>query len=354
MARESKPTQSRSRPLRLAGAVALVCATGTATVLSTAADASRALRGRTTTGATVTGKAPTRPAAPIAPTTPSTPGVTTTRRLATAPSRTARGRELRGRESGGRESPRGARETGKAGETGGTASGAGVPTRPGRAGIREREGGRHREGARRTSPRGGSRVLRRGRVTSPSPTPVVVPVVVTSTPVAAAPTATVAVATPASRPATHPVANKRRAARSRARSRRAASSGLPAGVAIAPLAALPVPVEAAKHTTAKRATPGATLSASPIVRTFTKIVNVVPAPIRWVIAVLMLLVLASAVRSRLTARRARRLEVQRKHLLADVGLLQAALLPEPPARLGPVGTSAAYRPAEGPGAGGDF
>jgi hypothetical protein len=66
------------------------------------------------------------------------------------------------------------------------------------------------------------------------------------------------------------------------------------------------------------------------------------------------LALALAVRSRLGGLRARRLEHQRGQLLEDVGLLQAALLPVLPARLGPVGTTAAYRPAAGPGAGGDF
>jgi serine phosphatase RsbU (regulator of sigma subunit) len=73
-----------------------------------------------------------------------------------------------------------------------------------------------------------------------------------------------------------------------------------------------------------------------------------------VIGVLLALALALAVRSRLAALRARRLEQQRRELLEDVGLLQAALLPLLPARLGPVGTSAAYRPADGPAAGGDF
>lgn len=93
---------------------------------------------------------------------------------------------------------------------------------------------------------------------------------------------------------------------------------------------------------------------TPLVRSITKIVQVVPVSIRVLIAGLLALALALAVRSCVAAVRARRLERQRSELLADVGLLQAALLPATPARIGPVDTSAAYRPAAGPGAGGDF
>jgi Stage II sporulation protein E (SpoIIE) len=93
---------------------------------------------------------------------------------------------------------------------------------------------------------------------------------------------------------------------------------------------------------------------SPIATTITRIVDVVPLPMRILIGLLFSLALALGVRSRLAALSARRLEHQRSQLLEDVGLLQAALLPVPPPRLGPVGTSAAYRPADGPGAGGDF
>lgn len=75
----------------------------------------------------------------------------------------------------------------------------------------------------------------------------------------------------------------------------------------------------------------------------------------WIlIGVLAALALALLVRVRFAAMRARGLARQRQALLEDVGLLQAALLPVLPDRLGTVGTSAAYRPADGPGAGGDF
>ncbi|MEJ7715083.1 MAG: PP2C family protein-serine/threonine phosphatase [Thermoleophilaceae bacterium] len=54
------------------------------------------------------------------------------------------------------------------------------------------------------------------------------------------------------------------------------------------------------------------------------------------------------------AARARRLDRQRADLLQEVGLLQTALLPPVPSTVGAVRTSVAYRPSDGPGAGGDF
>jgi hypothetical protein len=104
---------------------------------------------------------------------------------------------------------------------------------------------------------------------------------------------------------------------------------------------------AAKHSKQQSSQPA-------LVKTFTKIVGVVPTPVRILIGALILLALLLGVRSLLSGVRTRRLVRQRGQLLEDVGLLQAALLPEPPARLGPVATSVAYRPADGPGAGGDF
>lgn len=52
--------------------------------------------------------------------------------------------------------------------------------------------------------------------------------------------------------------------------------------------------------------------------------------------------------------RAGRLDRQRADLLDEVGLLQTALLPELPETVGQVRVSVAYRPSDGPAAGGDF
>jgi serine phosphatase RsbU (regulator of sigma subunit) len=84
------------------------------------------------------------------------------------------------------------------------------------------------------------------------------------------------------------------------------------------------------------------------------IVEVVPTPLRVLLAALVALAILLALASGLTLLRNRRLAAQRRELLGRVGLLQAALLPELPESFGPCRATVAYRPADGPGAGGDF
>jgi Stage II sporulation protein E (SpoIIE) len=147
----------------------------------------------------------------------------------------------------------------------------------------------------------------------------------------------------------------RRAAR-HARKRSSATAALATASASPLLAtqssAVAASASRAKLSADKRSKPQSSQPA--LVKTFTKIVGVVPTPVRILIGALILLALMLGVRSLFSGVRTRRLVRQRGQLLEDVGLLQAALLPEPPARLGPVATSVAYRPADGPGAGGDF
>jgi hypothetical protein len=73
-----------------------------------------------------------------------------------------------------------------------------------------------------------------------------------------------------------------------------------------------------------------------------------------IILVLLLAAIWFAVRSRLAARRAARRERESVTLVRDLASMQSALVPEVPARLGGLAVSVAYRPAEGPAAGGDF
>jgi serine phosphatase RsbU (regulator of sigma subunit) len=192
-----------------------------------------------------------------------------------------------------------------------------------------------------------------------------VAVATSAVPAAAAPSSTgasaspVATSTNASRRARHTRTHRGSAsARRRERAGSAEGSG-----SLAPLGAASTDATASTSSRPGVHAHGATADThsaeplrrpSPIVTTITKIVGVVPTAVRELILALLALALALGVRSRFAALRERRLERQRAGLLEDVGLLQAALLPTPPARLGPVGTSVAYEPAAGPGAGGDF
>jgi serine phosphatase RsbU (regulator of sigma subunit) len=91
-----------------------------------------------------------------------------------------------------------------------------------------------------------------------------------------------------------------------------------------------------------------------IVRKPLQVVNNVPDALKYALAALGAVSVMLAVGYLLAAMRARSLGRQRRELLQEVGLLQRALLPPVPEKLGSLRTSVAYRPSDGPGAGGDF
>jgi hypothetical protein len=93
---------------------------------------------------------------------------------------------------------------------------------------------------------------------------------------------------------------------------------------------------------------------SVVTRTVHDIVQVIPGPVKAGIGAMAALLLAAIAAWTAVTLRSRRLRKHRGQLLQEVGLLQAALLPEVPERIGPLAASVAYRPADGPGAGGDF
>jgi hypothetical protein len=85
-----------------------------------------------------------------------------------------------------------------------------------------------------------------------------------------------------------------------------------------------------------------------------EIVKAVPPAILWALAVLAALALWLAGSAYWQSRRRAALETQRETLLDDIGALSSALLPPVPEGLDGLDVSAAYRPADGPAAGGDF
>ena len=92
----------------------------------------------------------------------------------------------------------------------------------------------------------------------------------------------------------------------------------------------------------------------PVIGTVGDIVEVVPEAIKVLLGALAALTIVLGGSYLAIAARARGLARQRADLLKDVGLLQTALLPPVPATMGGLRTSVAYRPSDGPGAGGDF
>lgn len=95
-------------------------------------------------------------------------------------------------------------------------------------------------------------------------------------------------------------------------------------------------------------------SGPPLFRNFTDRIPVVPDSFKAALVALGALSLLLGLGYLFAAIRNRSLARQRRELLTEVGLLQSALLPPVPERIGALRTSVAYRPADGPGAGGDF
>jgi hypothetical protein len=93
---------------------------------------------------------------------------------------------------------------------------------------------------------------------------------------------------------------------------------------------------------------------TPVTRTVVQVLEVIPPGLRFAFIAVALLGLLLGAIAVVQSARGRRLARQRRVLLADVGVLQSALLPDLPEQIGGARVTAAYRPAAGLAAGGDF
>jgi serine phosphatase RsbU (regulator of sigma subunit) len=85
-----------------------------------------------------------------------------------------------------------------------------------------------------------------------------------------------------------------------------------------------------------------------------ELIQALPAAVLWPLLGIAALAVGLAGNAFWQSRRRLALEAQRAALLDDVGLLSSALLPPLPRTVEGLAVSAAYRPADGPAAGGDF
>ena len=134
---------------------------------------------------------------------------------------------------------------------------------------------------------------------------------------------------------------------------------LPAAAAFGLLTTTGIPTEPARTTPASTGSRteeprDAGSAESPLGRTVVRVLEVVPDQMRIALAALAGLGLLLGAAVAVQTVRGRRLARQRRLLLADVGVLQSALLPVLPERIGGARLTVAYRPAGGLAAGGDF
>lgn len=106
--------------------------------------------------------------------------------------------------------------------------------------------------------------------------------------------------------------------------------------------------------TAARGATGQRGPVSGLAEDVVELVRALPAALLWALLGIGALALGLAVNAFWQSRQRAALEAQRAVLLDDIGLLSSALLPPVPEVLDGIAVSAAYRPADGPAAGGDF